>query len=173
MTARNATRADDQSVNNSTSDSAVVSEPQDNQFSDAQLRSVTSFDEAVALATQTFGDVLDATEEIGSGFTRLENKDRLIDVPFIILSFSMSEGDFRGDDGQLQYFTSLRVVTKSNDKYWFTDGGSGIYRQLEDLAVRSGRTGGILVEHGLRKSEYTWTDNKGNDQPGITHYLNV
>jgi hypothetical protein len=172
MPAKSATSADD-SIDDSATDSAVVEETPDVHFSDADLRTIDSFDAALALATQTFGDVLDAAEEIGTGFTKLENKDRLVDVPFLILSFSMSEGDFRDDEGFLQQFVSVRIVTRSGEKYFFTDGGTGIYRQLEDLAVRSGRTGGILVQNGLRRSEYTWVDDKGHDQPGVTHYLNV
>jgi hypothetical protein len=142
-------------------------------FSDADLRSVTSFDEALELAQREYGDVLDATDEIGAGFVELKDKSRLVDVPFVILSFTINEGDFRNEHGQLQYFCACRVVTRSGDKYWFTDGGTGIYQQLEDLAVRSRRMGGILVPRGLRESKYEWTDEYGNQQPGITHYLNV
>lgn len=149
---------------------AVADDPN---FSDAELRTISSFEDALALAEHTFGDVLDATTEIGSGFVRLENKDRLCDETFIILSFSLTEGDFIGDDGFKQHFAAVRVVTKSGGKYWFTDGGTGIYRQLEDLKTRSNRGGGILVNNGLRKSTYEWEDDKGNMQPGVTYYLNV
>jgi hypothetical protein len=173
MAAKNATRADDQTVNDSIDDSAAATETPDAHFSDVQLRGVSSFEEAMQLATETFGDVLDAADEIGSGFVKLENKDRLVDTEFVILSYSMSEGDFRDTDGFLQHFVSARIVTRAGEKFFFTDGGTGIYRQLEDLAVRSGRTGGIHVKNGLRRSEYTWVDKNGNDQPGVTHYLNV
>jgi hypothetical protein len=169
---KNASRADD-AVNEDLNDSVASAVKNDNTFTDAQLRSVDSFEAALALASQEYGDVLDAADEIGSGFVNLDNKDRLIDTTFLILSFAISEGDFRGDDGFLQHFASVRVVTRAGEKFWFTDGGTGIYRQLEDLAVRSGRKGGILVNNGLRKSEYEFEDSKGNMQPGVTYYLNV
>jgi len=142
-------------------------------FNDADLRSISSFEDAVALVERTFGDVLDAEDEIGTGFVKLENKNRLLGVPLVILNFTLSVGDYVGDDGQPQYFAAVRVVTAAGEKLWFTDGGTGIYRQLEDLHVRSRRNGGIYVKEGLRVSKYDWTDSNGNKQPGETFYLNV
>lgn len=174
MPAKNQTRVDDDRVDFA-DDSADISagEPRDPQFSDAQLRGVDSFDAAMALVTEAYGDVLDAAEEIGSGFTKLENKNRLVGLTFLIVTYTFSDGDFRDENGFLQKFVSVRIVTRTGEKLWFTDGGTGIYRQLEDLSVRSGRNGGVLVTDGLRVSEYTWIDDKGNEQPGVTHYLNV
>jgi hypothetical protein len=143
------------------------------QFNDADLRSLTSFDDAIALIERTYGDVLDAAEEIGTGFVKLENKNRLLGVPFVILNFTPSVGDFVDDNGQPQYFVAVRLMTSTGEKLWFTDGGTGIYRQLEDLHVRSNRNGGIYVREGLRVSQYKWVDDKGNEQPGETFYLNV
>jgi hypothetical protein len=142
-------------------------------YTDADLRAVKSFEDALQLVTATIGDVLDATDEIGSGFAQLDNKDRLVDTAFVILSFSINDGDFRDAEGFLQKFVSVRVVTRSGDKYWFTDGSTGIARQLRDYVEMGGRKAGLLVKQGLRKSEYTFTDANGNEQPATTYYLNV
>lgn len=172
--ARSQSRTTDQTVSDNAAADAIAESLHHGTFTDADLRGIASFEDALALATATYGDVVDATDEIGSGFVRLDNKSRLIDTPFVIMSFALSEGDYiDGGTGVKQHFASVRVVTRSGDKYWFTDGGTGIYRQLEDMSVRSGRNGGILVDGGLRKSEYQFEDSDGNMQPGTTFYLNV
>jgi hypothetical protein len=163
-----ATRADDDTLAGTVSDSL-----NDAFYTDADLRAVKSFEDALKLVTDTVGDVLDAADEIGSGFVQIDNKDRLVDTAFVILSFSINDGDFRDTEGFLQKFVSVRVVTRSNDKYWFTDGSTGIARQLRDYVEMGGRKAGLLVKNGLRKSEYTFTDSNGNEQPATTYYLNV
>lgn len=142
-------------------------------FSDAELRGIGSFEEAMALASDKFGGIVDAASEIGSGFVMLDNKDKLIGEPFIILSMSFPEGDFRDADGVTSHFVVARLVTQHNDHFVITDGGHGIYSQLDEFYVRSGKSGGILVKGGLRKSEYEYTDDKGNVSPAVTYYLNV
>lgn len=142
-------------------------------FSDTELRGIGSFEEAMALASDKFGDVLDASAVIGSGFIMLEDKDKLLNETFLILSTSFPEGDFRDADGVASHFAVVRLVTARNDHYVITDGGHGIYSQLDEFSVRTGRSGGILVKGGLRKSEYEYTDDKGNVSPAVTYYLNV
>lgn len=144
-----------------------------NRFSDAELRGADSFDAAVALATATFGGVIDASTEIGSGFVMLTSKDRLVNEPFVILSFSFHEGDYlRGDTGEKGFFVAVMLVTKRNERFVMIDGGAGIYSQLDDFYVRTSRSGGMLVNMGLRKSEYE-TEIDGRMQPATTYYLNV
>lgn len=118
-------------------------------FNDNQLREVTTFDDAVALAVQAYGNVQSITEfELGNGFklVRDEDKDRLIGVTFIILHYAFNEGDFNE-------FASCVLVTQNGDRLIF-NGGVAIVDQLRDIAEGTGRYGGILVQHGLRKSEY-------------------
>lgn len=139
-------------------------------FSDTDLRNISSFEDAIRLAEQAYGSVVDATDEIGSGFIMLDNKDRLCDVPFLILSVSFPEGDYRNPDtGEMSHFAVVRLVTQTGDRFVVTDGGHGIYSQLDEFVVRSGRTGGILVKGGLRKSEYDHPEHGRS----VTYYLNV
>lgn len=141
-------------------------------FSDTELRNITSFDEAVRLAAEKFGGVVDAADEIGSGFVMLDDKSKLVGEPFIIISYSFPEGDYRNETGEMSHFAVLRLVTKHGDRYVITDGGHGIYSQLDEFHVRSGRQGGLLVNGGLRRSDYE-TEVNGQMQPATTYYLNV
>ncbi len=140
-------------------------------FTDAELRGITSFDDAMRLATDTFGSVSEAADEIGSGFILLKDKNRLIDVPFVIMSFSLSQSDeYRDKDGNALTFASIMLVTQAGERFIITDGSTGLCAQLDEWYVRSGRMGGLFVKGGLRESTYDLPDGTGK---GHTHYLNV
>lgn len=129
-----------------------------------ELRGISSFDDAKRLASSRFEDLDNASDVMGSGFAVLNGADktRLIGVPFIILSMDFNEGD-QGP------FVSFLVVTKDNAKYVVNDGSSGIYAQLDEWYLRTSKAGGIVVEGGLRKSDYVH-EVYG---PSTTFYLNV
>lgn len=116
-------------------------------FTDAELRGITSFDDAFALATNVYGEVTDITQELGNGFTLISDKAPLVGKPFVILSCGFNEGDF-GD------FVSVAVVTESGEKYIFNDGSTGIFNQIFEMARLKNRTGGFLAPSGLTASEY-------------------
>lgn len=117
-------------------------------YSDTELRGISSFEEAKRLAEQKFGSVDDASAVMGTGFKVLngKDKDQLVKVPFVILSMDFNEGD-QGP------YVSFLAVTSDDRKFVVNDGGTGIYRQLDDWMVRTGKGGGLFVD-GLRKSEY-------------------
>jgi len=134
------------------------------------LRTISSFEDAAILAQETWGDVADASKEIGDGFLMLENKDLLIDKQFIALGWLFTPGDYGTD------FLIMRVVTRdpitvngeSVNKFIVTDGGTGLCQQVKEYQTRTERNGGLLVARGLRKSDY-----ENEFGPGTTHYLNV
>lgn len=134
-------------------------------FQDETLREITSFDEAFAAAQDAFGGVIDASQEIGTGFDLLntEAKDSLSGVPFIIVEMAFNHGD-------MGEFVSVVAVTEHNRRVIFNDGSTGIYKQLKQLNDRTGRVGGILVKGGLRRSDYPATDER---PAGTTYYLAV
>jgi len=126
-------------------------------FTDDELRGISSFEDAMALAAQEHGPVVSAADELGNGFTVLEEGQKMsvVGVPLMILEWSFNQGDF-GDR-----YTSIRAVAFYEGvgikKVVINDGGTGITKQLEDYQERTGRTGGILFKRGLRVSEYpTW-----------------
>lgn len=134
----------------------VVSEALDNTelttnrtFSDDTLREIKSFEDAMRVAAEHFGGVTTADElELGNGFKLLgDDKDRLIGMPFVLLTFAFNEGDW----GE---FASALLVTDRDDRIILNDGSSGIYEQLLDIMKNSNKTGGLFFSRGLRKSTY-------------------
>src|SRR5215469_10341469 len=92
-------------------------------FTNDELGSINSWDE-LALAIGVKTDVLTKDiSEYGTGYSVLNNKDRLIDVPFIIL-------DYRFNLGDQGTFVSMNVMTKGNEKLIVNDGSTGIRDQL-------------------------------------------
>lgn len=141
------------------------------------LRGIDSLEDALALLDSQGIDIHDAADEIGTGFTVLDDKNKLIGVPFLILAFDFHDSDKKREDGQLAKFVSMTIVTKAPilvgeelfRKFIVNDGGTGIYAQLDEWAVKANKRGGLLVRRGLRASNY--------DHPAYgestTHYLAV
>ena len=128
-----------------------------------QRRDIQTFADAKALATEVFGTVTLAADVLGDGFVLLKDKNKLVNVPFVILSFS-----FHTDEKTEQEYVVVRLVTINDQKIIITDGGTGIYAQLSDLRGR-GIEGGIGV-NGLRVSEYeVFVD--GKTSMAASHYL--
>lgn len=115
---------------------------------DADMRAITSYEEALALAEAVHGSVIDIAEELGTGFALLEDKGKLEDVEFVLLQWRFNAGDFGG-------FVSAGLVTITGDKYIINDGSTGIMSQLMELTQETKRFGGVKVPKGLRKSEYS------------------
>ena len=84
----------------------------------------------------------------GDAYTRLttEGKRQLVGVMFFIEKFEFNDGA----NGE---YAIVRVVTERNERYSFTDGGSGIVPAL--LKAPAGRK--IFCRHGLRASDYEFT----------------
>lgn len=155
-------------------DSDVTPDITDLDYDVTTLRNLASFDDAVALLTDTYGSVEDATQVIGSGFqlTDTHGKYKLIDEPFIIvrMAFPQSTEYKDSETGEPLHYAVLHIMTRDGRKLIITDGGVGIYQQCEEYALRSGRRGGLYVPGGLRVSEYDLPDGSGK---GTTYYLAV
>lgn len=114
---------------------------------DADLRSIGSYEDALKLAEEVHGNVVDISEELGSGFAILEDKDKLKGVEFVLIQWRFSSGDFGT-------FVSAGLVTKHGEKYILNDGSTGIYESLLEYSQNTKRFGGMKVPKGLRVSEY-------------------
>lgn len=146
--------------------------------SDKQVAETTShIDEATLASLKSIADVRSMFEsagmpirvvsDYGTGFTILEDKDKLCGVPFLIVDARFSLGDF----GQ---FVSLTVMTNQEEKWIVNDGSTGICDQVEALVKQVGTVQGMLVTHGLRRSDYDYTEPKtGNKVPATTYYLDM
>lgn len=147
-------------------------------FAPEDLRSLATLEDAVRLIEREFGGVADATTEIGDGFTMLEEKDKLLNVPMVVMQWVFATGDYTRDGERTEYVIA-RILTEHAEKFIVTDGGTGICAQLREYEARTGRTGGLMCGRGLRKSEYDTvdgvptTDKSIANGRGETFYLNV
>jgi hypothetical protein len=141
-------------------------------FSTDDLREIDTFDAALALVQSEFGDVADATEELGDGFALVKDKDELVGKPMILIEWSFRPGDFGT-------FVSIRAMVRESNgtarKVVFNDGSTGIADMLADWTKRhDGRNGGMVVPKGLRVSTYMYEDPKdGSKRPAKTFYLDT
>lgn len=115
---------------------------------DAEMREISSYDDALALAAAVHGDVLDIAEELGTGFVLLKDKNKLSGKEFVLLQWRFTAGDFS------KGFVSAALVTKAGEKYIITDGSTGIFSQLMTFSQEHQRFGGIKVPNGVRVSRY-------------------
>lgn len=139
----------------------------------AQMEDVQDYQSAVQLAAQTFGGIVESDD-----FEQIENKDQLVNIPFLILNWEYGKKSDYGDDNV--YVLVYAVIAGGSErKIFFSDGGTGIRKRLEKLKERDGRTGGISCKRGLRFSEYG-LDKNNNPVPlgdpsqsskGKTYYL--
>lgn len=156
------------SGNTATSQDVVKTQPQ---FKTEDYRNMTSFDEAAALVLASYGVISTAADELGDGFALLkkEDKNRLVDVPLLFVAWEF----YPSDQGSKGEFVSAHVITKDNLKFIINDGSTGIYEQLRDFTDTRNVKGGLLAAHGLRKSEYPYTDDDGKEKSATTYYINT
>jgi hypothetical protein len=126
-------------------------------WSDNALRNIGSFEDALALAAEVHGSVVDASQVLGDGFALLRSDDakrELIGKPMLLLEWKFNKGDY-GDA-----FVSVRAVVqernKSLTKVIFNDGSTGVAKMLHQYQVSTGRTGGLVVRNGFRESTYNY-----------------
>jgi hypothetical protein len=137
-------------------------------ISSDELSALNSFDDALRLVQAKVGEtnVGVAADEIGDGFKLLDNKDQLIGVPFIGITWDFHQGD-HGE------FVSLKLMTKDGLKFIVNDGSTGLRDQLIAYSKKKNTQGGLFCEKGFRRSDYTYTDEKGKESPATTYYLDT
>jgi hypothetical protein len=139
-------------------------------FDADKLRSLDNFDQALAMVADTFGEIKDASEELGDGFSLVEDKSTLVGKPMILMEWAFRDGDFGT-------FVSVRAMVKEPNgaprKVIFNDGSTGIAEDLADWSIKNnGRMGGMVVHKGLRVSEYV-KEIDGKRTPAKTYYLDT
>lgn len=118
------------------------------------------------VAQLTAGDVL-----VVDDFVKLDDKSKLINVPFFVKKWWNTDGEM-GEFAVLQCITSrpVRTDTGETSKVILTDGSTGIYRQLREVTMRTGKTTALMVRNGLRVSQYT-ADTESGPKMAETYYL--
>jgi hypothetical protein len=135
-----------------------------------QLRGISSFEDALSIANDTYGVITQASEELGDGFALVkdEAKTSLVGVELIVMSWTFSEGDFSHE------LCTMRIVTKDGRKLIVNDGSTGIADQLRAYQDRTGHVGGLYVKRGFRVSTYDYTDEQtGKTSKASTYYLDT
>lgn len=141
-------------------------------YSEEELRNLNSLESIKALLGDT--QVTQAAD-LGSGFALLdtEGKRRLVGVPVLFLFWTFN----KGTQGSAE-FVSAHVVQTDNlgnvvGKFIINDGSTGIYQQLKDFTARTGQSKGLYAARGLRASDYTFTNDAGQDQDATTFYIDT
>lgn len=126
------------------------------------LRSLDSFE---AISKAFGGEIVDATEMLGDGFTLLKDKNVLVGVPIMIVKHKQVAGDHGT-------FSAAHVVTEDGKRYVIVDGSTGINEQLTRYASSAHAGKPIFLKSGLTRSDYEYTDEKsGEMKPATTFYL--
>jgi hypothetical protein len=105
-------------------------------------------------------------------FVKLDLKEQLVNIPFVISSCWFSLGD-QGDYVTMKCVVSRPIMTPTGptQKVVVTDGSTGIYQQIRKLVTSTGQTKNIMVRNGLRVSRYT-VDTEEGEKNAETFYLN-
>lgn len=139
-------------------------------FSEDLLRTAESFDDFVRLTQDTHGEIADAGLEIGDGFSLLNDKNILVGRPCLFMEWTFRAGDFAAP------YVSVRVVAQFHGgalgKFIFNDGSTGIAEQLAKYQKNTGKTGGLAVKQGLRRSDYE-VEIDGRMSPATTFYIDT
>ena len=135
-------------------------------FDDDALGNITSFDDAMNALAVAPEDV----NEYGNGFDIVEDKRTLIGVPFVVLQWRFSEGDYG-------VFVSAAIVTEDGRKLILNDGSTGIREFLETVTRKRVASGhqypraGLTARKGLRVSDYEFIGDDGKAKPASTFYF--
>ena len=141
-------------------------------FRDADLASVTDFDSVLALF-KDMGITPESMSDYGTGFEVVKDKSTLVGVPFMILEWRFNKSDHADD----KPFVSAAAVTRDGRKIVINDGGSGICDQLimvtglRKMSDHPQPQAGLMVQQGLTRSDYEYTDEKGKTAKATTYYL--
>jgi hypothetical protein len=139
-------------------------------FSDSDLRNLSTLDDVKAL----LGDKVSNAADYGNGFSILEDKSRLCNVPILFLGWAVHPGDH--GDFVSAYCLEMNKQGNIIGKWIVNDGSmkSGLARQLVDLAKNDGVTKGLFVPNGLRRSDYDYVDTAtGETKPATTYYVDL
>lgn len=143
------------------SDVAVVEETP---FSEGVFDGVSSYQDIMSILQREGVEVVNALDVLGDGFPVVEDKDKLVKQSMILVDWKFWMGEY----GEAVY---VRGVTTDGRKFAFIDGSTGICQQLSKYSAKTGKCRGMAVPGGLVRSDYTFTDDSGNEKAAKTYYL--
>lgn len=108
-------------------------------------------------------------------------KDMFEGLPLVVIAWKFNESDkfqvLNSDGNPIPaWFVSALVASYDDDgnigrPVIINDGGTGIYKQLEQVSDEFGVFGGIKCPKGLRRSTYDYTSPDGKVSEATTWYL--
>lgn len=130
--------------------------------------------EFLAAIEREFGVQVVDSAEYGGG--QLVEKESLVGVPFVVLDWNTRKSSkfTRAENSVITptEFVVVSIVDANSERKIFTDGGTGILPVLQAHFDRTQSRGGIYCKEGLRRSEYTYTDeHTGQSSAARTYYL--
>lgn len=144
-------------------------------FSDDVIGEIETWDQLGSYISEQ-EILLEHVSQYGSGLKVLEKKERLIEVPFMIL-------DYRFHEGKQGEFASVAIMTKlpievdgqPHSKFVVNDGSTGIKDQLKRIEEERVAKGNdmrrpLYCPKGLRKSTYE-VEVDGETTEATTYYL--
>lgn len=127
------------------------------------IGAVDSFAAALELAKEVHGlSSADQEPALGDGFrvASEDDKRRLIGVLLVFMEWTFRESDFGSD----QDWVSIRAIQRGENgeaiKWIINDGSTGIAKDMQQFTEKTGKTGGLVVKHGLSESRYYIDGNK-------------
>lgn len=141
-------------------------------LSSSDLQEMQSFEDALRVL-QERGIEVHSSTEFGDGFVKpdADNKSikaKLVGVKMIIVSAQETEDD-NGRE-----FTVFRAITENGSRIVFSDGSTGLAAEAHDwLTKHGGQWVPIIANHGLRRSDYDFENDKGEIQSATTFYLDT
>ena len=129
--------------------------------------------------------LIDSKDVIGDGFEVVQDKDLLVNAPFVILSWrTTTSTKYAGTFVSVMCVGIATTDRKQSDKFVdvkfvFNDGSTGVMKQLHKIEAISGNDssvdealGGLICRNGLRESTYPYTDKTtGEISQATTYYL--
>jgi len=125
----------------------------DNGISRADVEGTFDFDTLV----QAINDSGETSTVAGSSYEWLgSDKDRLVNVPFVVVGYFISLDAETG-----RPFATVYVITQTGEQLGFTDGSTGVMTQLVEASRKRAENPGqlplnasFIAPAGLRVSEY-------------------
>lgn len=138
-------------------------------FNDAELREISDFKSVLEAAKAKGLAVTDSGDEIGNGFSLLDDKRVLVGKELVIIDWKFTHRSVANGADEDADFVTMLVITDTGEKWIVNDGSTGIYKQLSEL----GDPHVIHAAKGLRVSDYKYTDDKGKTSAAATFYIST
>lgn len=137
------------------------------------LQNAETWEDVLAILETANVEIDIASKVLGDGFVVLSTDDKasLVGKKMVLIDWRFNKG--------MGMFVSVRAMVQMAPgapirRVIINDGSTGIMKTILTYTEKNaGKRKALLVEKGLRLSEYTYTDDKGNERPARTYYLDA